>query len=168
MLKISGAGVVLPANKKLAVGDEAPDFVLPDQFNHATHLADLLGKGPVVLFFYPKDYSAGCTAEVCGFRDNIETFNDAGATVVGISADSTESHEGFVQRHRLPFILLSDLDGAVHKQYGVEKSLGFFRARVTFVIDRQGIVRHIFSSQLNIDRHIRDALRVIQSLQGES
>jgi peroxiredoxin Q/BCP len=87
--------------------------------------------------------------------------------VIGVSADSTESHEGFVQRHRLPFFLLSDPDGAVQRQYGVEKTFGILRARVTYVIDRQGIVRHIFSSQLNIDRHIQDALRVIQSLQGE-
>ena len=167
MLKLSSMGAVQPTNKKLAVGDEAPDFVLPDQSNRPTHFADLLGKGAVVLFFYPRDYSAGCTAEVCAFRDSYEAFKDAGATVIGVSADSAESHEGFVQRHRLPFILLSDRDGVTQDLYGVQKTLGILRARVTHVIDRQGIIRHIFSSQLNIDKHLNDALLVIQSLQAE-
>ena len=168
MLKLSSMGAVQPTNKKLAVGDKAPDFVLPDQSNHTTHFADLLGKCAVVLFFYPRDYSAGCTAEVCAFRDSYEAFKDAGATVIGVNADSTESHEGFVQRHRLPFILLSDRDGVAQDLYGVQKTLGIVRARVTYVIDRQGIIRHIFSSQLNIDKHINDALHVIRSLQGDT
>ncbi len=161
-------GAAQPTTRKLAVGDKAPDFVLPDQSNHPIHFADLLGRGAIVLFFYPKDYSAGCTAEVCSFRDSYEAFKEAGATVIGVSGDSTESHEGFVQRHRLPFILLGDADGAVQKQYGVEKTFGILSVRVNYIIDQQGIVRHIFSSQLNIDRHIKDALHVIRSLQGES
>lgn len=107
-------------------------------------------------------------AEVCTFRDSYEAFKDAGATVIGINADSTKSHAGFVQRHRLPFILLSDTDGVVQKQYGVEKTFGILSARVTYVIDGQGIVRHIFASQLNIDKHIKDALQVIQSLQVQT
>ncbi len=168
MLKSPMKGAVQPTNRTLTVGGKAPDFVLPDQSNHPIHFADLLGRGAIVLFFYPKDYSAGCTAEVCGFRDSYEAFKEAGATVIGISADSTESHEGFAQRHRLPFILLSDTEGAVQKQYGVETTFGIVRARVTYVIDKQGTVRHIFSSLLNIDRHIKDALQVIRSLQGES
>ena len=101
-MKLSIMGAVRPANKELAVGDEAPDFVPLDQLNGPTRFADLLGKGAVVLFFYPKDYSLGCTAEVCAFRDSYEAFKEAGTTAIGISADSTESHQGFVQRHRLP------------------------------------------------------------------
>ena len=149
---------------KLAVGDKAPDFTLPDQSKRPVKLADLLGKGPIVLFFYPKDFSAGCTAEVCAFRDNYEAFTDAGATVIGVSADSTESHDGFVQKHSLPFILLSDPDSAVHNRYGVEKSFGIVRGRVTYIIDAQGIVQHIFSSQMNINKHITDALQVVKEL----
>lgn len=155
------------AGKKLAVGDQAPDFVLPDQLNRPVHFADLLGKGAVVLFFYPKDYSAGCTAEVCAFRDSYESFMDTGAVVIGISADSTESHEGFVQRHHLPFILLSDSDGSIQQLYGVEKTFGLFRGRVTYIIDKRGVVRHIFSSQLNIGKHIEDALEVVRLLQAQ-
>lgn len=88
--------------------------------------------------------------------------------MIGVSADTSESHRGFADRHRLPFVLLSDTDGAVQALYGVEKSFGVFRARVTFIIDWQGIVRHTFSSQLNIDRHIMDALSVVKSLQAET
>ncbi|MCC7209875.1 MAG: peroxiredoxin, partial [Anaerolineae bacterium] len=110
----------------------------------------------------------GCTAEVCAFRDSYAAFQDAGATVIGVSADTPESHRGFADRHRLPFVLLSDADGAVQALYGVEKSFGVFRARVTFIIDRSGVVRHTFSSQLNIDRHILDALSVVKMLQAEA
>jgi peroxiredoxin Q/BCP len=161
MLRKPRTGTAQPTDRKLVVGDKAPDFVLPDQDNRPTHFADMLGKGAIILFFYPKDYSPGCTAEVCAFRDSFEAFNDAGATVIGVSADTSESHRGFADRNRLPFILLSDVEGSVHELYGVEKTFGIFRARVTFIIDKQGIVRHSFSSQLNIEKHIVDALQVI-------
>lgn len=157
-----------PAKGGVQVGIPAPDFTLPDQSNRPVHFAGLLGKGAVVLFFYPKDFSAGCTAEACAFRDNYEAFTDAGATVIGISADSTESHQGFASRHRLPYILLSDPDDSVHKLYGVEKSFGLFRGRTTFIIDRHGIVRHVFTSQLNIPKHVSDALEVVRMLETES
>lgn len=149
---------------RVQVGDRAPDFALPDQSKNLVHLADLLAKGPLVLYFYPSDNSAGCTTQACAFRDSYEAFQEAGATVVGVSVDSSESHEGFAQRHRLPFALLSDADGAVQQLYGVRKTLGIFRGRVTFVIDRQGIIRRRFSSQLNPTRHIAEALPVVQSL----
>src|SRR5688572_26338218 len=151
MSQMSSLGADQPTNKKLAVGDKAPDFVLPDQSNNSIHFDDLLGKGAIVLFFYPRDFSGGCTAQVCAFRDSYEAFKDAGATVIGVSADSTKSHEGFVQRHRLPFILLSDSDGIAQKLYGAQKKFGIVKARVTYVIDKQGIIRHIFSSQININ-----------------
>lgn len=168
MFKIPKPGAERTDQKKLAIGDQAPHFILPDQDNRPVHFADLLGNGPVVLFFYPKDFSPGCTAEVCAFRDSYETFNDAGATVIGVSADTSESHRDFADRHRLPFILLSDTDGRVQALYGVEKAFGILRGRVTFIIDRNGVVRHTFSSQLNIDKHIMDALSVVQSLQSEA
>lgn len=167
MLKLFQAGQSSRSNNALQVGDPAPDFSLPDQSGRSVHFADLLGKGAIVLFFYPKDYSAGCTAEACAFRDSYEAFTEAGATVIGISADSAESHQGFATRHRLPFILLSDEDGSVQKLYSVEKSFGLLRARTTFIIDREGIVRHVFSSQLNIQKHVNDALDIVQALLAE-
>lgn len=167
MLKLFQAGQSSRSYNALQVGDPAPDFTLPDQTNRPVHFADLLGKGAIVVFFYPKDYSAGCTAEACAFRDSYEAFTDAGATVIGISADSAESHQGFASRHRLPFILLSDQDDSVQKLYGVEKAFGLLRARTTFIIDNQGIVRHVFSSQLNIQKHIIDALDIVQALLAE-
>lgn len=168
MFRLPKLGPDAPASKSRLVGEKAPDFVLPDQDNRETRLSEFLGKGAVVLFFYPKDYSPGCTAEVCAFRDSFEAFSDAGATVIGVSADSPESHRGFAQRHRLPFVQLSDAHGTAQDLYGVEKSFGILRARVTFIIDRQGVIRHSFSSQLNIDRHIAEALEVLQSFGAEA
>jgi peroxiredoxin Q/BCP len=167
MFKISIPGAEQPASTTLTIGDIAPDFALPDQANRSVHFAEVLGKGPVVLFFYPRDYSAGCTAEACAFRDSYEAFQEAGAIVIGVSADSTRSHESFALRYRLPYLLLSDKEGLAQKLYGVPKTFGIVRSRVTFVMDSQGIIRHIFSSQLNINKHIDDALRVIRRLQAE-
>ncbi|MCC7446288.1 MAG: peroxiredoxin [Anaerolineae bacterium] len=162
------AGEAPRAQGKVQVGDQAPDFTLRDQANKPVQLQSLLGKGAVVLFFYPKDFSAGCTAEACSFRDSYEAFQQAGATVVGISADSTESHQGFAQRHRLPYILLSDPNGEVAKLYGVSNVFGILRGRATYIIDQHGVVRHIFSSQLNIDKHITEALRIVQAIQNDA
>src|SRR5512143_3074557 len=97
----------------LQVGDQAPDFTLPDQNNHPVHFGEVLGTNTIVLYFYPKDYSAGCTAEACAFRDSYEVFKEAGATVIGVSSDSVQSHQGFAQKHHLPFTLLSDEQNVV-------------------------------------------------------
>src|ERR1700760_5008647 len=110
------------ARSGIQVGDKAPDFTLPRQDGTTVSLRDLLGQGggrAVVLYFYPKDDTPGCTAEACSFRDAYEDFKDAGAEVVGISSDSSDSHQAFASKHRLPFTLLSDADGAVRKLYGV-------------------------------------------------
>jgi thioredoxin-dependent peroxiredoxin len=149
------------------VGDRAPDFTLPSQSGEPTSLADHLGKGAVVLYFYPKDNTPGCTAEACAFRDSYEAFTDAGAEVIGISSDSVDSHVTFAGRHELPFLLLSDKGGAVRKQYGVPTALAVLPGRVTYVLDRQGTVRHVFSSMTNIGRHVEDALTVVKQVQGE-
>ncbi len=151
----------------LAVGDHAPDFTLPDQNGQAVHLADVLARGHLVLYFYPKDESAGCTAEACSFRDQYEVFRDAGAEVIGVSGDSVKSHQEFAQHHRLPFTLLSDAQGEVRKLYGVQKTLGIISGRVTFVIDRTGIVRYSFNSQMNPLRHVPEALAILKDLSGE-
>ena len=117
------------------------------------------GKSEVVIFFYPKDNSPVCTAEACAFRDSYERFRDAGAEVIGVSADSDLSHKRFAGRHKLPFHLISDSDGSLRALFGVPKTLGLFPGRVTYLIDRQGVVRHLLSSQLQASRHVDEMLK---------
>lgn len=119
----------------------------------------------MVVYFYPKDFTSGCTAEACSFRDSYEAFKDLGAEVIGISSDSQNSHRDFAQHHHLPFILLSDVDGSVRKAYGVKKTLGLFAGRVSFVIDKKGIIRHIFSSQTRATAHVGEALNILKSIE---
>lgn len=149
----------------IGVGDPAPDFELPSQAGEPVRLSDFRGERVVVLYFYPRDNTPGCTAEACSFRDYYEAFTDAGAEVIGISSDSVGSHEAFSSRHRLPFLLVTDADGELRRNYGVKSHMGVLPGRVTFVIDRDGIVRHVFSSMANIDGHVSEALRVVKELQ---
>lgn len=150
---------------KVKVGDSAPDFTLPTQkTGELFHLHDRIGKSAIVLFFYPKDNTQGCTVEACSFRDSYETFKQSGAEVIGVSSDSEESHQRFASRYKLPFILLSDKGGSLRKRYGVPATLGLLPGRVTYIIDKEGIVRHIFSSQINIEKHITEALEVVRSI----
>lgn len=148
----------------IRVGDPAPDFTLTSSAGEPVRLADFLGKSEVVLFFYPKDETPGCTAEACSFRDRYEALRDAGAAVIGVSGDSDASHRGFAAKHGLPFPLLSDPDGALRALYGVPKTLGLFPGRVTYLIDKKGIVRHIFSSQFQATRHVEEALRGMEEM----
>lgn len=148
----------------IAVGQKAPDFDLVAGDGRRVKLSDFAGKKAVVLFFYPKDDSPGCTVGACAFRDAYDVFAGAGAEVVGISADSAESHASFGAKHRLPMTLLSDPDGAVRKKYDVRSTLGILAGRATFVIDKAGIVRDAFSSQVNIPKHIRGALEVVKRI----
>lgn len=157
---------VQPAKGKVQVGDVAPDFTLPAQSGAPVSLEDFLGKKDVVLYFYPKDNTSVCTAEACAFRDSYEIFKDAGAEVIGISSDSVESHQQFATAHLLPFILLSDADGMIRKRYGVPTAFGL-PGRVTYIIDRQGIVHHIFFSQFTSEKHVTEALQTLQSLRRE-
>jgi thioredoxin-dependent peroxiredoxin len=152
--------------KGIQVGDKAPDFTLPSQSGEQVRLYDRLGKNAIVLYFYPKDNTSGCTAEACAFRDSYEVFTDAGADVIGVSSDSVDKHAGFAGKHNLPFTLLSDRGGQVRKQYGVPATLGLIPGRVTYVIDRDGTVRHIFGSMTNIGQHVGDALKTVQGLQA--
>ncbi len=142
------------------VGSPAPEFTLPDQDGVPVSLASLRGSW-VVVYFYPKDDTPGCTAESCSFRDSHEAFTDAGAKVIGISSDSVDSHRAFATKHSLPFTLLADEGGVVRKQFGVGRTLGLLPGRVTYVIDPQGVVRHEFSSQFKPKKHIDEALAVI-------
>jgi len=146
----------------IAAGQPAPDFELPDSEGKRTRLADFRGKKAVVLYFYPKDDTPGCTAEACSFRDSYEDFQDAGAEVIGVSSDSASSHAKFAKRHKLPFTLLSDAKGEVRKKYGVPSTMGLLPGRVTFVIDKKGVVRHVFNSQLQATRHVSEALAALE------
>jgi thioredoxin-dependent peroxiredoxin len=153
-----------PRSSQVAVGEAAPDFTLFDQRGQRVTLSDLLRDRCVVLYFYPKDDTPGCTAEACSFRDQYEVLKTAGAEVVGVSSDDVQAHEAFVAKYHLPFILLSDPGGSVRGTYGVKRSLGLIEGRVTFVIDREGIVRLAFSSQIRPKKHVEEALRILQSL----
>ena len=146
------------------VGDYAPNFTLPDQSGEQVSLWDVIGKSAIILYFYPKDDTPGCTTEACAFRDSYEIFKDAGAEVIGVSSDSADSHQRFAAKHRLPFILLSDKDRAVRKLYGVSSTFGLLPGRVTYVIDKFGVVRHIFDSQFAPQKHITEALETLQKL----
>ncbi|MGH3214781.1 MAG: peroxiredoxin [Trebonia sp.] len=151
----------------IQVGDKAPDFTLPSQAGEQVRLSDRLGERIVVLYFYPKDETVGCTKEACAFRDSYEVFAEAGAEVIGVSSDSVDKHAAFAGHHELPFTLLSDQGGQVRKTYAVPATLGLLPGRVTYVIDRAGTVRHVFNSQVNIGRHVNDALDVVQKLSAE-
>ena len=149
-------------------GDPAPAVTLTKADGSAIELQQLLGQGTVVLYFYPKDETPGCTAEACSFRDQYEDFKAAGAEVIGVSSDDGASHEAFKQKHRLPFTLLSDRGGAAAKAFGVKKTFGLIAGRVTFVIDREGKIRHRFDSQVRVQKHVEDALEIVRSLEGKS
>jgi len=150
---------------KVKVGDSAPGFSLRSQNGEEVNLADLLQKGNVVVYFYPKDRTPGCTAEAGAFRDSYPKFEELGAEVVGISSDSVDSHQGFASDCGLPFKLLSDPGGKVRKAYGVSSSMGLIPGRVTYVIDKAGKVRHVFSSQLQATRHVQEALEALRATQ---
>ncbi|MEO0488900.1 MAG: peroxiredoxin [Cyanobacteria bacterium P01_A01_bin.123] len=146
------------------VGDTAPDFALQSASGETVKLSDFKGQKPVVLYFYPKDDTPGCTAEACSFRDSYEAFTDAGAEVIGVSSDSPASHQKFAAKHSLPFTLLSDEGSKMRKAYGVPATLGLLPGRVTYVIDPAGTVQHVFNSQFNATAHVGEALGVLQKI----
>ena len=147
-------------------GDRAPEFSLPDAGGRMIGLGEFRGRKPVVLYFYPKDDTPGCTKEACSFRDQYEDFTAAGAEVIGVSSDSGDSHRKFAEKYKLPFTLLSDRDGEVRKRYGVPATLGLLPGRVTFVIDKDGVVRHVFNSQLQATRHVQESLQALRASGG--
>jgi peroxiredoxin Q/BCP len=161
-------GNLVPNEKNPRVGDRAPDFTLRATTGELVSLSDFRGRAEVVLFFYPKDDLPACSVEACSFRDSYETFRDAGAEVIGVSADSPESHRRFAERLRLPFRLLSDAGGSVRSRYGVSRTFGLIPGRVTFLIDQQGIVRHVFSSQFQPFKHVSAMLGVLRKLREQT
>ncbi len=151
--------------KTLKVGTKAPVFTLPDQNGKLVDAGALVGKKALVVYFYPKDFTSGCTMEAHEFREMHEEFLKNGAEVIGISSDDVETHKRFVEEHQLPFTLLSDGDGKVRDMYGAW-GIGHTPGRVTFLIDKQGIIRMVFSSQIQPKKHISEALRVLSEITG--
>lgn len=156
---------IYPQKMKLKVGDSVPSFTLKDQHNQDINIADYIGKNAMVIYFYPKDDTPGCTKEACKFRDEFEAFTDLDVKVVGISADDVESHKNFAEKYRLPFTLLSDIDNEVRRLFGVPKSmLGLLPGRVTYVVNKEGKIIHIFNSQFGAEKHITEALSKLKEL----
>jgi len=151
--------------KTIRVGDAAPDFSITDADGQRLALAEFLRQKALVLFFYPADESPVCTKEACAFRDAYQNFVDAGAEVVGVSGDSEQSHRRFTEHHHLPFRLVSDRDGSLRRAFGVPRTLGLLPGRVTYLIDKEGIVRHLFNSQLNGEKHVKETLAVLRQLE---
>jgi peroxiredoxin Q/BCP len=149
---------------RVKVGERAPDFTLQDQDGQNVSLSDFKGAKNVVLFFYPKDFSPGCTTQACSFRDSYEDFTDRGAVVIGVSSDGVESHKKFLDAYLLPFTLLSDPKGEVRSLYGATKAFGLLPGRYTFIIDRTGVVRHVFTSETNMKRHIDESLKALREI----
>jgi peroxiredoxin Q/BCP len=149
---------------KVKIGDIALDFTLPSQIGDNVTLSEYVGKKNVVLYFYPKDESLGCTREACTFRDSYDVLTSLGAEVLGVSSQSIESHKSFATHHGLPFILLSDADNKVRDLYGVPSTWGLIPGRVTFIIDKWGVVRHIFSSQSHPELHVEEAIKILKEI----
>ena len=148
----------------LQVGDKIPNFTAKDSSGNDFLSSSVIGIKPVVFYFYPKDNTPGCTAQACSFRDQYEDFKDLGAEVIGISSDSVQSHEKFIKRYKLPFLLLSDNDKKLRNLFGVKTSLfGFLPGRVTYVADNTGVIQLIFDS-LVATNHIPRALKIIKKM----
>ncbi|WP_396170744.1 peroxiredoxin [Flavobacterium sp.] len=148
----------------LQIGDKIPNFTAIDSSGNYFDSSAIVGIRPVVLYFYPKDNTPGCTAQACSFRDQYEDFKDLGAEVIGISGDSAASHEKFIQKYNLPFILLSDSDKKIRNLFGVKTNLfGLLPGRVTYVADKNGIIQLIFDS-MNASNHIPKALAIVKKI----
>jgi peroxiredoxin Q/BCP len=147
----------------LKEGDKAPIFKLPDQDGKMVDMAERIGKQPLVIYFYPKDFTSGCTMEAHAFREMYEAFQKEGADVFGISSDGIESHKKFVVEHELPFTLLSDENNRVREMLGAF-GIGHTPGRVTYVVDKKGMIRMVFSSQLQPRKHIDESIKRVREI----
>ncbi len=164
-------GLLLTSNafaESISVGQLAPNFKLPDQQNKYLQLSDLRGQW-VVLYFYPKDQTPGCTKEACSFRDNISGITAKNAVVLGVSVDDSESHSAFAEKHDLPFKLLSDMDGEVAEQYGALRNLWVTKIakRHSFIIDPGGKVAKIYR-KVNPASHVEEVVSDLDKLQSQT
>ena len=151
---------------KLTIGDKIPSFCLKDQ-NGNIRKSEELNKA-LVLFFYPKDDTPGCTIEACGFRDKYDLFKILGAEVWGISNGNSQSHLEFANKNKLQYPLLCDIDNKLRETFGVPKKLGFIEGRVTYIIDSNGSIIHIFEDLLNGPAHIKEAIRALKKIQNNN
>jgi peroxiredoxin Q/BCP len=150
---------------KIRIGSSIPAFTLPDQNGNLFDINSVIGKKNLVIYFYPKDDSPGCTAQACSFRDQFEVFREADAVIIGISGQSVKSHKEFAEKHRLSFTLLSDEGDKLRKQFGVPANLlGILPGRVTYIADKSGKVIYTFDSQMHATRHVDEALRILREL----
>ena len=150
---------------EIKVGSTIPAFTLPDQNGNLFDINSVLGKKNLVIYFYPKDDSPGCTAQACSFRDHFEVFSEADAVIIGISSQSVKSHKAFAEKYRLSFTLLSDEGNKIRKLFGVPTNLlGLLPGRVTYVADKTGKVIYTFNSQLQTEKHVDEALRILKEL----
>lgn len=151
--------------KKIEIGSGIPAFALNDQNGTLFDINSILGKKNLVIYFYPKDDSPGCTKEACYFRDQFEVFNEVDALIIGISGQSVESHKAFAEKYRLTYTLLSDEGNKVRKLFGVPTNFfGLLPGRVTYIIDKSGKVIYLFDSQMQAAQHVDEALRILKSL----
>jgi thioredoxin-dependent peroxiredoxin len=153
----------MPEHTILQVGAKIPEFSLPDQTGKVFDIKNVTGQKNLVIYFYPKDDSPGCTKEACSFRDQYEEFVKADAMVIGISSQSVDSHVKFIEKYKLPYTLLSDKENKVHKLFGVRSSSdGLIPGRVTFVVDKTGTIIYTFNSQSEPVRHVDEALKILK------
>ena len=148
------------------IGTMLPEFTLLDQHNQKVSPYQQIGKKYIVVYFYPKDDTPGCTKEACSFRDNYDRFDDLNAVIYGISSDGVEDHKAFAEKYNLNFSLLADVDGKIRKAFNVPTNLlGMIPGRVTYVFDMDGKCVEVLDSQLNFNLHIDESIRVIENLQ---
>lgn len=150
---------------EIQIGDKCPDFSLLDQNGEMFHLNEHIGERNLVIYFYPKDNTWGCTKQACSFRDSYQDFINLGCEVIGISTDSINSHEEFSKKYNLNFRILSDVNDDVRKKFGVPSSFfGLIKGRVTYLIDKEGKVVWKFNSQLNSTVHISKCKQILKDL----
>ncbi len=151
--------------KKIEIGSNIPAFTIKDQNGNPFDINSVIGKKNLVIYFYPKDDSPGCTKEACYFRDRFEVFNEVDALIIGISGQSVESHKKFAEKYRLTYTLLSDKGNKVRKLFGVPTNFfGLLPGRVTYIVDKTGKVIYIFDSQVQATKHVDEALRVLKEI----
>jgi peroxiredoxin Q/BCP len=152
---------------EIKIGSSIPEFTLSDQNGNLFNINSVIGKKNLVIYFYPKDDSPGCTAQACSFRDQFEVFKEADAVIIGISGQSVESHKEFAEKYRLSFTLLSDEENKIRNQFGVPTNmLGLLPGRVTYIADKTGKVIYIFNSQIQSTKHVDEALRILNGLKS--
>ena len=149
----------------LKIGDRIPDFSLLDQSGRYRTREEFQGK-PLVLFFYPKDDTPGCTIEVCGFRDKYDLFKILGAEVCGVSTASKESHFLFSNKNRLQYPLLCDEGKLLRRAFGIPRVLGIIEARVTYIMDSEGFIRYIYKDLLDGSSHVKESIRILKQIQN--